>query len=233
MPPAFARTFSTSQMSPNCTMRPLRDGVMSVVNILTRRVPGLHRLGDLRVDVGRQSCPAASCGRRSRRSMAPAHCCCRCSIACCTVMPPSTGAKSIVVVVPPNSAAWLTREAGSVSLASPSGHRHRPVAMDMRVDAAGDDDLPGGVDRCGRRRARRGCPARRSRRSFRPAMPISACSAPEGRTARPPVITVSSMRRLPLFVHRSLQRGRMRRSESAARRRRNARGFRRARCRGR
>ncbi len=53
MPPAFARTFNTSQMSPCCTMRPLRDGVMSVVNILTRWVPGLHRLGDLGVDVGR------------------------------------------------------------------------------------------------------------------------------------------------------------------------------------
>ena len=35
MPPAFASTFSTSQMSPCCTMRPLRDGVMSVVKILT------------------------------------------------------------------------------------------------------------------------------------------------------------------------------------------------------
>jgi hypothetical protein len=26
------------------------------------------------------------------------------------------------------------------------GHRHRPVAMDMRVDAAGNDDLSGSVD---------------------------------------------------------------------------------------
>src|SRR5579864_9387412 len=27
-----------------------------------------------------------------------------------------------------------------------AGDRHRPVAVDMRVDAAGDDDLAGGVD---------------------------------------------------------------------------------------
>ena len=34
-PPFAASTWNTSQMSPKSTMRPLRDGVMSVVKILT------------------------------------------------------------------------------------------------------------------------------------------------------------------------------------------------------
>ena len=33
-PPAFASTWNTSQISPKSTIRPLREGVMSVVKIL-------------------------------------------------------------------------------------------------------------------------------------------------------------------------------------------------------
>ena len=193
-------------------------------------MPGLHRLGDLRIDVGRQFCPAASCGRRSRRSTGPAIAAGDARSPAAPIMPPSTGAKSIVVVVPPNSAAWLTREAGSVSLASPSGHRHRPVAMDMRVDAAGDHDLPRGVDRAAG--AERGEAARRADRDdlFALDADIGRVSAPFGRTARPPVITVSSIEiSLCIRVRWSAARSR----SGAARRRQSGRGFRRARCRGR
>ena len=46
-PPFAASTWNTSQMSPKSTMRPLRDGVMSVVKIFTVGKPGLDRLGQL------------------------------------------------------------------------------------------------------------------------------------------------------------------------------------------
>jgi hypothetical protein len=54
--------------------------------------------------------------------------------------------------------------------------------MDMRVDAAGDDDLSGRID-----------PGAPIAAIFSPSMPMSAACGPEGRTAVPPVITTSSI----------------------------------------
>ena len=49
--------------------------------------------------------------------------------------------------MPPWSAAWLTRAGPSVSLVlGGAGDDDRPAAMDVRVDAAGDDDLARGID---------------------------------------------------------------------------------------
>ena len=108
-------------------------------------------------------------------------------------MPPSTGAKSIVVVVPPNSPAWLTREAGSVSFASPSGTGigqlqwtcgSMPPGMTIWPAASTTRPAPSAAR----------LPGAPIAAIFSPWTPISAGSAPEGSTAIPPVITVSSMR---------------------------------------
>ena len=53
-PPFAASTWNTSQMSPKSTMRPLRDGVMSVVKIFTVGKAGLDRLAELRRQIDRQ-----------------------------------------------------------------------------------------------------------------------------------------------------------------------------------
>ena len=59
----------------------------------------------------------------------------------------------------------LRRRAQQILVAA--GERDRRAAMDVRIDAARHDDLPGGVDDPRRADLRRGCPARRSRRSCR------------------------------------------------------------------
>src|SRR5437588_12377854 len=53
MPPACASTFSTSQMSPKSTMRPLREGGDVGREHLDRGMPGLHCLGELTEALGR------------------------------------------------------------------------------------------------------------------------------------------------------------------------------------
>ena len=107
-------------------------------------------------------------------------------------MPPSTGAKSIVVVVPPNSAAWLTRDAGSVSLASPSGTGIGQLQWTCGSMPPGMTTWPeASIVRPAPSAAR--LPGAPIATIFSPWTPISAFSAPVGRTARPPEITVSSI----------------------------------------
>src|SRR5205823_5856333 len=129
----------------------------------------------------------------------PAHSFCRRSIACCTVLSPSTSAKSRIIVVPPNNAAWLTRSGPSVMFgwvwpgtgigqrqwtcgSMPPGMTIWPVASITRP--------PSGAR----------VPGAPIATIFSPWIPISAFSAPEGRTAVPPVTTMSSMGALPLCL---------------------------------
>src|SRR5205823_6178494 len=129
----------------------------------------------------------------------PAHSFCRRSIACCTVLSPSTNAKSRIIVVPPKSAAWLTRSGPSVILgwvcpgtgigqrqwtcgSMPPGMTIWPVASTTRP--------PSGAR----------VPGAPIATIFSPWVPISAFSAPEGRTAVPPVMTKSSMGAVPLCL---------------------------------
>ena len=154
-PPFFASTWKTSQMSPKSTMRPLRDGRDVGGEDLHRGMAGLDRLAELAGHVGRQVAlhhgvqrPVAGAAvGRSRRPCAPRSPPAR-SVPCMTRV------KSMMVVVPPSSAARPTTEGPWVSVGSPLGTTTRPEAMGMRVDAAGHDDLAGGVDqpRAGRER---------------------------------------------------------------------------------
>ena len=52
-----------------------------------------------------------------------------------------------MVVVPPQAAARVPVSKVSAAKVPPNGHLH----VGVRVDAARDDVLPGGVDHCGRR----------------------------------------------------------------------------------
>ncbi len=97
-------------------------------------------------------------------------------------MPPSTGAKSIVVVVPPNSAAWLTREAGSVSLASPSGTGIGQLQWTCGSMPPGMTIWPGGVDRAAG--TERGEAARRADRDDLLALDADIGRSPRRRAGR-------------------------------------------------
>ena len=119
---------------------------------------GLHRLGELvemrRRHLAHQRQVEAVVAVARRPSSAPASA--RSTAAACASCAHCT--KSIRVVVPPYSAALLTCDGGSVStIGSPLGRRASACAMDVRVDAAGNDDLAGRVDaaRRVRQRARR------------------------------------------------------------------------------
>ena len=108
-------------------------------------VAGLHRLGDLRVDVGRELAQQ----HRVEGVVAIA-------LAGPLLLPVLDRLLHIHAAL---DRCEVDRRRGAAEqrrLADPRRrlgqfrlavrHRHRPVAMDMRVDAAGDDDLAGGVD---------------------------------------------------------------------------------------
>ena len=84
--------------------------------------------------------------------------------------------KSISVVVPPCSAALLTCDGGSVSTSGRPGRADRHQAMDMRIDAAGDDQPV--LGRHGARRVRQRARPADQRDACRPSTPISAAWVP-------------------------------------------------------
>ena len=136
MPPACAKTFSTSQMSPKSTMRPLRLGVMSVVKILTEGWPACDRLGQLRHQFGRE----LALHHRVKGIVAMA-------VAGPFLLPPLDRLLHIVAVADQRKVDDRRRAAVQCRLADPrrpvghlvlggAGHDDRPAAMDMRVDPA-------------------------------------------------------------------------------------------------
>ena len=108
-------------MSPKSTMRPFRDGVMSVVKIFTVGCPAAIASASWPGISGGRSPSTMVCSAQSQGQPSAVQSAIRSSMAPMTVLPCIQRVKSMMVVVPPNSAALPTTEGPWVRVGVPSG----------------------------------------------------------------------------------------------------------------